>query len=127
MRASGTVPDRFFCFACGRDHRTRSAIGEGHRRYSIEGGHETGGVFDDLREFYLQTKGIDAAFRILGFGSVRIHPPRFGRGWPSRAEIEKAFRERARHLHPDVGGDPHEFRKVQWAVAVLRRYRPSEA
>jgi hypothetical protein len=121
------VADRFFCFACGRDHRTGSAIGEGHRRYSIEGGHETGGLFDELREFYLQTKGIAAALRILGFDSVQIHPPRFGRGWPSRAEVEKAFRERARRCHPDVGGDPREFRKVQWAVQILRRYRPREA
>ena len=120
------MADRFFCFACGRDHRTDSEIGQGHRGYSIEGGHEAGGIFDDLREFYLQTKGINAAFRILGFDSVRIHPPRFGRGWPSRDAIEQAFRERARRLHPDVGGDPHEFRKAQWAVQVLRRYRPRD-
>ncbi len=120
------MADRFYCFACDHDHEAGSAVGESHRRYSIEGGHETGGVFDDLREFYLQTKGIDAAFRILGFDSVRIHPPRFGRGWPSRAQIEKAFRDRARRLHPDVGGDPREFRKVEWAVSVLRRYRPRE-
>ena len=121
------MADRFFCFACGRDHRADSTIGAAHRRYSIEGGHESGGIFDDLREFYLQTKGIEAALHILGFDSVRIHPPRFGRGWPSREAIDKAFRERARHLHPDVGGDAHEFRKAQWAVEVLRRYRPREA
>ncbi len=121
------MADRYFCFACGRDHRTGSAVGEGHRRYSIEGGHESGGLFDTLREFYLQTKGIDAAFRILGFDSVRIQPPRFGRGWPACEAIERAFRERAKRLHPDVGGDPHEFRKVQWAIEVLRRYRPKDA
>lgn len=121
------VADRFFCFACGRDHRTDSAAGKGHRRYSIEGGHESGGIFDDLREFYLQTKGIEAAFRILGFDSVRIHPPRFGRGWPSREAIEKAFRQRAKERHPDAGGDPYEFRKIQWAIEVLRRYRPRDA
>lgn len=120
------MADRFFCFACGRDHRAGSAIGEGHRRYSIEGGHESGGIFDDLREFYLQTKGIATAFRILGFDEVRIHPPRFGRGWPSRDAVERAFRERARRLHPDAGGSAHEFRKVQWAVETLRRYRPRE-
>ncbi len=117
---------RFYCFACDRDHRADSAIGANHRRYSIEGGHDAGGIFDDLREFYLQTKGIAAAFRILGFESVRIHPPRFGRGWPPREAIEKAFRLRARRLHPDVGGNPEEFRKVQWAVETLRRYRPRE-
>ncbi len=121
------MADRFFCFACNRDHRADSTIGAGHRRYSIEGGHEAGGIFDDLREFYLQTKGIETAFHLLGFDSVRIHPPRFGRGWPSRAEVERAFRARARTCHPDAGGDPYEFRKVQWAVEVLRRYRPADA
>ncbi len=121
------MADRFFCFACNRDHRTDSAVGAAHRRYSIEGGHESGGIFDDLREFYLQTKGIETAFHLLGFESVRIHPPRFGRGWPSRAAIEKAFRARAKDCHPDAGGDPYEFRKVQWAIEVLRRYRPADA
>ncbi len=121
------MADRFFCFACGRDHRVGSDIGESHRRYSIEGGHDTGGIFDDLREFYLQTKGIRTAFQILGFEAVKIHPPRFGRGWPSRESVERAYRERAKRLHPDTGGDPHEFRKVQWAVEVLRRYRPRDA
>lgn len=121
------MADRYFCFACDQDHRTDSAVGADHRRYSIEGGHATGGVFDDLREFYLQTKGIETAFRILGFDAVRIHPPRFGRGWPSREAVERAFRQRAKACHPDAGGDPREFRKVQWAVQVLRRYRPREA
>lgn len=126
-RRSRAVADGFFCFACGRDHRPGSAIGEGHRRYSIEGGHESGGIFDDLREFYLQTKGIETAFRLLGFDRVRIQPPRFGRGWPSREAIEGAFRERAKRLHPDAGGDAQEFRKIQWAVETLRRYRPRDA
>ena len=121
------VAERFFCFACGRDHRTGTAIARDHKRYSIEGGHESGGIFSDLREFYLQTKGIEAAFRILGFEDVRVHPPRFGRGWPSRTEIERAYRDRARRDHPDAGGDPREFRKVQWAIEVLRRYRPPDA
>ncbi len=121
------MADRYFCFACDQDHRTDSAVGADHRRYSIEGGHEAGGIFDDLREFYLQTKGIETAFRILGFDAVRIHPPRFGRGWPSREAVEKAFRQRAKACHPDRGGDPHEFRKVQWAAQVLRRYRPRES
>ena len=118
------MADRFFCFACGRDHRPDSDVGRDHRRYSIEGGYDRGGIFEDLREFYVQTKGIASALRILGFGGVRIHPPRFGRGWPSEAAVEKAYRERAKHLHPDAGGDAHEFRKLQWAVEVLRRYRP---
>ena len=121
------VADRFFCFACGRDHRTGTSIARDHKRYSIEGGYESGGIFSDLREFYVQTKGIEAAFRILGFADVRVNPPRFGRGWPSRAAIERAYRDRARRHHPDAGGDPREFRKVQWAVEVLRRYRPPDA
>ena len=121
------MADRFFCFACGRDHRIGSDIARDHKRYSIEGGHESGGIFSDLREFYLQTKGIAAAFRILGFENVRVHPPRFGRGWPSPAAIEKAYRVQAKRHHPDAGGDPHEFRKVQWAIEVLRRYRPPDS
>lgn len=115
--------DAYFCFACARDHRPTSAVGRDHRRYGIEGGHETGGLFRDLREFYVQTKGIRTALRILGF-DADIVPPRFGRGWPSPEAVEKAFRERARRAHPDAGGDPREFRKVEWAVEVLRRYRP---
>ena len=121
------MADRFFCFACGRDHRADSDIARDHKRYSIEGGHESGGIFSDLREFYLQTKGIAAAFRILDLGNVKIHPPRFGRGWPSVAAIEKAYRVQARRYHPDAGGDPYEFRKVQWAIEMLRRYRPPDS
>jgi hypothetical protein len=120
------VADRFFCFACGRDHRSASDIGRDHRRYAIDGGHDTGGIFRDLREFYVQTKGISTALRLLGFDAT-IHPPRFGRGWPSRDAIEKAFRERAKRFHPDRGGDPDEFRKIEWAVEVLRRYRPPDS
>src|SRR5207245_5386138 len=112
--SSRAVVERYFCFACGRDHRIGSTIARDHKRYSIEGGHESGGIFSDLREFYLQTKGIEAAFRILGFEDVRVHPPRFGRGWPSRAAIDGACRDVARRHHPDAGGDPREFRKLQW-------------
>lgn len=118
------MADRFYCFACDRDHRAASGIGRDHRRYAIEGGHERGGLFSDLREFYVQTKGIDAAFAILGFSEVRVRPHRFGSGWPSEAEVARAFRERAKALHPDAGGDPREFRKLVWAMDVLRRYRP---
>lgn len=121
------VPDRFFCFACGQDHRLDSDIGREHRRYSIDGGHDMGGIFDDLHEFYVQTKGIRAALRILGFEAADIHPPRFGRGWPSAGAVERAYRDRAKRLHPDAGGDAHEFRKLRWAVEVLRRYRPPGA
>lgn len=121
------MPDRFFCFACGQDHRPDSVVGRDHRRYSIDGGHDTGGIFDDLREFYVQTKGIHTALRILGFGDAEIHPPRFGRGWPSAAAIDKAFRDGAKRLHPDAGGAAEEFRKLRWAVEVLRRYRPPES
>lgn len=121
------MAETYFCFACGHEHRAESAVGRDHRRYAIEGGHDRGGIFEDLREFYVQTKGIAAAFRILGFDEVRIHPPRYGRGWPSREAVERAFRERAKRLHPDQRGDPGEFRKIEWAVEVLRRYRPPES
>ncbi|HLE46158.1 MAG TPA: hypothetical protein VI915_04135, partial [Thermoplasmata archaeon] len=79
-----------------------------------------------IREFYLQTRGVQAALAILGFEGVRIQPPRFGRGWPARSEIEARFRALAKRHHPDAGGDPDEFRRVQWAVEVLRRYRPPD-
>src|SRR3972149_6853335 len=118
------MADRFFCFACGRDHRGGTAIAKDHKRYSIEGGHESGGIFSDLREFYLQTKGIAAALRILGFEDVRVHPPRFGRGWPSLAAIETAYRRRARTFHPDIGGDPHEVWEGQGAIGGLRGDSP---
>ena len=124
--ASRAVADRYFCFACERDHRGATDIGRSHKRYSIEGGHESGGLFTDLREFYLQTKGIMTAFHVLGFEDIRIHPPRFGRGWPSRAAIERAYRERAKHVHPDAGGEAREFLKIRWAIEILRRYRPPD-
>ncbi|HKZ23776.1 MAG TPA: hypothetical protein VJ224_05170 [Thermoplasmata archaeon] len=120
------MADRFFCFACGHDHRIGTRVAKDHARYSIEGGHESGGIFSDLREFYVQTKGIRAALQILGFHDVRIEPPRFGRGWPTKEAIERAYRLRAKRDHPDSGGNPEEFRKVQWAVEVLRRYRPPD-
>lgn len=121
------MTDRYYCFECERDHRAGTDIGRSHKRYSIEGGHESGGLFTDLREFYLQTKGIETAFHLLGFTDIRIHPPRFGRGWPPRTAIEGAYRERAKRLHPDVGGDAREFLKVRWAIEILRRYRPPDA
>src|SRR2546421_9917939 len=102
------VMDRFFCFACGRDHRGGTAIARDHKRYSIEGGHESGGIFSDLRECYLQTKGIVAALRILRLENVKVHPPRFCRRWPSPAAIDKAYRRQARGRPPDTGGDPPE-------------------
>src|SRR2546423_15479781 len=89
---SGDVADRFFCFACGRDHRVGGDIARDHKRYSIEGGHESGGIFSDLREFYLQTKGIPAAFRLLGLANSRGPPPRFRRGWAPPAGAPNARR-----------------------------------
>lgn len=34
-------------------------------------------------------------------------------------EIKKAFKTKARHLHPDKGGDPEQFKKLNEAYAVL--------
>src|SRR3990172_8004609 len=76
--------------------------------------------------------GVQVALATLGFERVRIHPPRFGRGWPARAKIESRFRALAKRYHPDAGGGPDggggpdEFRRVKWAVEVLRRYRPPD-
>ena len=118
--------ETFYCYACLRRHDAGSAIGGSHARFDIEADASTSAVQSHIREFYLQTKGVQAAFTILGFEGVRIHPPRFGRGWPSREDVEQRYRDRVKRAHPDAGGDPEEFRRVQWAVEVLRKYRPPE-
>ncbi len=114
----------YFCYACIRRHEPDSVVGRDHARYNINADASQTPLQADLREFYLQTKGIRAALRILGFEDARIEPPRFGHGWPTPEAIDARYRVLARQLHPDVGGDPDEFRKVQWAVEVLRKYRP---
>jgi len=118
--------ETFYCYACLRRHETGSAIGRSHARFDIEADASTSAVQVHIREFYLQTRGVQAALRILGFEGVRIHPPRFGRGWPSREEVERRYRDRVKRTHPDAGGDPEEFRRIQWAIEILRRYRPPE-
>ncbi len=119
-------PETHYCYRCLRRHDKASAVGRDDRRFDIEADASTSPTQARIREFYLQTKGVEAALRILGFEGVRIRPPRFGRGWPPLAEIDRRFRALAREAHPDAGGDADAFRRVQWAVEVLRRYRPSE-
>lgn len=119
-------PGTFYCYACLRSHEKDSEIGRDHRRYDIDADAATSMAQAHLREFYLQTKGIAAALTILGFEGVRIHPPRFGQGWPTREAIERRFRDLVRRHHPDAGGDPDEFRRIRWAIGVLRRYRPPD-
>ena len=119
-------PGTYYCYACIRSHLEESGIGRDHRRYDIDADAATSLAQAHLREFYLQTKGIAAALTILGFEDVRIHPPRFGEGWPTRDAIEKRFRALVRRAHPDAGGDPDEFRRIRWAVQILRKYRPPE-
>ena len=118
--------ETYYCFACLRRHEKDSAVGRGHERYDIEADLSTSATQGHLREFYLQTKGIVAALQILGFENVRIRPARFGKGWPSKQAIERRFRVLVRRHHPDAGGDPEEFRKIEWAVEVLRKYRPPD-
>src|SRR5207249_1941075 len=108
--------ETFYCYVCLRRHDTGSGIGRGHARFDIEADASTSAVQSHIREFYLQTKGVQAAFQILGFEG----------GWPTQEEIEKRYRDRVKRAHPDAGGDPEEFRRVQWAIEVLRRYRPPE-
>ena len=119
-------PGRYTCYVCLRTHKKESGIGRDHARYDIDADASTSAAQALLREFYLQTKGIAAALKILGFEGVRIHPPRFGEGWPSKDAIEKRFRALVRRHHPDAGGDPDEFRRIRWAVEILRKYRPPE-
>ena len=116
----------FFCYGCLRRHERDSDIGKDHARYDIGADAAESPLQSHIRQFYLQTVGIRAALRILGFDDVRIEPPRFGRGWPARAAIEARYRALAKRSHPDAGGDPEEFRTVQWAVEVLRKYRPPD-
>ncbi len=118
--------ETYYCFACLRRHEKDSAVGRSHERYDIEADASTSATQGHLREFYLQTKGIVAALQILGFENVRIRPARFGKGWPSKQAIERRFRVLVRRHHPDAGGDPEEFRKIEWAVEVLRKYRPPD-
>ena len=118
--------DDYFCYVCLHDHRTGSEVFRDHRRYSTDGGAATDGLTTHLEAFYLQTKGIAAALKILGFDEVRIHPPRFGEGWPPLREIEARYRGLAKANHPDASGDARAFHRVQWAMAVIRRYRPPQ-
>lgn len=37
----------------------------------------------------------------------------------SQSEIRRAYRNRAKKVHPDAGGDPEEFRSICMALAVL--------
>src|SRR5207245_8617488 len=112
--------------ACLHRHAKASAIGRGHARFDIEADASTSALQSHIREFYLQTRGVQAALRILGIEGVRIHPPRFGKGWPARDEVERRYRDLVKRTHPDAGGDPEEFRRIQWAIEILRRYRPPD-
>ena len=118
--------ETFYCYAYLHRHAKASAIGRGHARFDIEADASTSALQSHIREFYLQTRGVQAALRILGIEGVRIHPPRFGRGWPPKEEVERRYRDLVKHAHPDAGGDPEEFRRIQWAIEILRRYRPPE-
>jgi curved DNA-binding protein CbpA len=41
-------------------------------------------------------------------------------------EIKKAFYDKAKKLHPDKGGDPDEFKKINHAYAILKDARQRE-
>jgi len=118
--------ETYYCYVCLHRHEADSAIGRSHARFDIEADASTSALQSHIREFYLQTRGVQAALRILGIEGVRIHPPRFGRGWPPKEEVERRYRDLVKRAHPDAGGDPEEFRRIQWAIEILRRYRPPE-
>src|SRR2546427_1920334 len=118
--------ETFYCYACLRRHATGSAIGRSHARFDIEADASTSALQSHIREFYLQTRGVQAALRILGIDGVRIHPPRFGKGWPPKDEVERRDPDLVKRAHPDAGRGPEEFRRIQWAIEILRRYRPPE-
>src|SRR6267143_756637 len=81
--------ETYYCYACLHRHEADSAIGRSHARFDIEADASTSALQSHIREFYLQTRGVQAALRILGIEGVRIHPPRFGRGWPPKEEVER--------------------------------------
>src|SRR2546427_65354 len=118
--------EMYYCYACLHRHETGSATGREHARFDIEADTSTSAMQSHIREFYLQTRGVQAALRILGIEGVRIHPPRFGKGWPARDEVERRYRDLVKRTHPDAGGDPEEFRRIQWAIEILRRYPPPD-
>lgn len=41
----------------------------------------------------------------------------------SRAEVDKAYREKARRAHPDVGGSNEEMIKINAAYEAIRRFK----
>jgi hypothetical protein len=76
-----------------------------------------------------------AGYKALGAG-IPLGPPqmtatealevlRLGARWRAGPdhddpkEIARAYKIAAKRLHPDVGGDPEEFKRLQDAVAVL--------
>src|SRR2546428_11426311 len=123
---AGAVAGRetFYCYACLRRHATGSAIGRSHARFDIEADASTSALQSHIREFYLQTRGVQAALRILGIDGVRIHPPRFGKGWPPKDEVERRYRDLVKRAHPDAGGGPQGVRRGQWASESPRRGPP---
>src|SRR2546427_455330 len=81
--------EMYSCYACLHRHETGSATGREHARFDIEADTSTSAMQSHILEFYLQTRGVQAALRILGIEGVRIHPPRFGKGWPAWNEVER--------------------------------------
>jgi len=51
----------------------------------------------------------EAAFAVLGLPSTA-----------SEADVRQAYREKVKTVHPDHGGDPEEFQRVQEAYAAAR-------
>src|SRR2546428_10277477 len=92
--------ETFYCYACLRRHATGSAIGRSHARFDIEADASTSALQSHIREFYLQTRGVQAALRILGIEGVRIHPPRFGKSWPPKDEVERRCPGPLNHAQP---------------------------
>src|SRR2546428_4769074 len=118
---AGGGRETFYCYACLPRHETGSAIGRGHARFDIEADASTSALQSHIREFYLQTRGVQAALRILGIEGVRIHPPRFGRGWPPKEEVERRYRDLVKRAHPDAGGGPQGVPRVPMAIEIPRR------
>ena len=90
----------------GRGRRSRDGRSRGQRtragRRAADGGRYAGGVADDRPR--------PEDYRVLG-----LEPG------ASRDEVKAAYREKARELHPDRGGDADAFSRVNEAYQRLKR------
>ncbi len=103
--------------AARRRSKPRGGAGQGSRRHGDQGPRGAGG-----RWTYTDEEN-QAAGRRQAPGMSPREASRY-LGVPSGAdpdEIQRAYRERVKDVHPDRGGDEEEFRKATEAYETLQR------